>query len=371
MTLSKLGEHIVQVINRNIDLQFGIDDVRGISNTKEIQSTKADVSMRSFETFQIVKPNEFVFNRRTTRMGDKIGIGYNNKRSSFIVTEDYVVFRVIDDHILLSDYLNIFFHRPEFDRYARWNSWGSATELFNWKEMCAVPIDIPPLFIQQKYVDVYNAMFANQRAYESGLEDLKLTCDAYIENLKKENKPKELKQYIIQSNCRNLDGSIKKVMGLSTKKEFREAQKRVDRKELEQYKIVHKNDIVFVPTTDTWKVLAFSVNTLNEDIVVSPFYVVFSTNPQFIMPQYLAMWLTRTEFDRYARSHSWGSARENFSFEEMKNVKIPIPSIAVQQNIVNIYNAYKMRSETNELLKNEIKELCPVLIKGSLEESCN
>lgn len=65
-------------------------------------------------------------------------------------------------------------------------------------------------------------------------------------------------------------------MGLSTKKEFREAQSRVNRKELGNYKIVSNGDFAFVPTTDTWKVLAFSFNDFGKDLVVSPIYEVFS-----------------------------------------------------------------------------------------------
>ena len=94
LTKEKLGTYIERVERRNDELKFGADDVRGVSNSKEIRPTKADISERSFVRFQIVEPNEFVFNRRTTRMGEKIGLGYNNIGRTFIVTEDYVVFRV-------------------------------------------------------------------------------------------------------------------------------------------------------------------------------------------------------------------------------------------------------------------------------------
>ena len=80
------------------------------------------------------------------------------------------------------------------------------------------------------------------------------------------------------------------------------------------------------------------------------------------------LFLTRSEFDRYARFNSWGSARETFNFEDMCDVKIPIPDIQVQKAIADIYNVYIARKEINERLKEQIKKLCPVLIKGSLEE---
>ena len=115
--------------------------------------------------------------------------------------------------------------------------------------------------------------------------------------------------------------------------------------------------------------MAFAVNHFNEDIVVSPIYEVFSIDNEKILSDYLAMWLKRNEFDRYARYNSWGSARENFTFEEMCNVKIPLPDTNIQQDIVNIYNTYIMRKEINEKLKEQIKNICPILIKGAIEEA--
>lgn len=212
-------------------------------------------------------------------------------------------------------------------------------------------------------------MLANQQSYEQGLEDLKLACDGYIEALRRRIPCQPIQKHITQKNDRNTDKAIDRVMGLSTKKEFREAQNRVNRDELGNYKIVKPQEIAFVPTTDTWKVLAFAVNTFGEDIVVSPVYEVFCVDVSNLIPEYLAMWLTRKEFDRYARYHSWGSARENFSFEDMCNVEIPIPDIQTQQYIVNIFNAYQLRKEINKQLLAQIKDLCPILIKGSIDEA--
>ena len=175
-------------------------------------------------------------------------------------------------------------------------------------------------------------------------------------------------KYIIQKKDKNSDKKIDHVVGLSTKKEFREAQSRVNREELGNYKIVKPNEIAFVPTTDTWKVLAFALNTFGEDVVVSPIYEVFAISEDKIVPEYLSMWLSRNEFDRYARYNSWGSARENFSYEDMCNVEIPIPNIEVQQSIVNIYKVYKARKRINEQLKEKLEKICSVLIRGSLED---
>ena len=80
------------------------------------------------------------------------------------------------------------------------------------------------------------------------------------------------------------------------------------------------------------------------------------------------LWLSRKEFDRYARFNSWGSAREIFSFAEMCDVEIPIPDIKIQKSIAAIYEVYQARKNFAEQLKEQIKNICPILIKGSQDE---
>ena len=365
-----LGEYSELREVTNADLVFGPEDVRGVNNLKMLMPTKADINGRDLTKFQIVSPGEFVFNHRTSRNGSKFSIAYNDGEKPVICTEDYVVFRIKDEakKYLLDEWLYMFFNRAEFDRYVITNSWGSSTEFYNLEDVCSVELHLPSLPVQKKYVDIYKAMIANQQSYERGLEDLKLVCDGYIENLRRKIPCEAIGKYITQKNIRNTDKRNEYVVGLSTKKEFREAQSRVNRDELGNYKIVEPDEFAFVPTTDTWKVLAFALNKFGQNVVVSPIYEVFSVDKNFIVPEYLSIWLSRKEFDRYARYNSWGSARENFSFEDMSNAKIPIPNIDVQRAIADIYAVYITRKKINEALKAQITDICPILIKGSLEE---
>lgn len=370
LTKYRLGDLIELSEEKNTDNKYGISDVKGMSVTKEFIETKADMTGVSLKPYLLVKPDYFAYVTITSRNSEKITLAHNTTVDTYIVSSSYIVFYIAKPDILNSDYLFMYFNRPEFDRYSRFNSWGSAREAFSWDEMCDIEIELPPIEIQQKYVDIYNAMLANQKAYEQGLDDLKLTCDAYIENLKKQYKSVTIGAFIEKKNDRNTNSAIIKVMGLSTKKEFREAQSRVNKNELSKYKIVLQNEIAYVPTTDTWKVLAFSRNDFDEPIVVSPIYEVFSVKDP-LSSEYLSLWLRRNEFDRYARYNSWGSARENFSFEEMRNVKIPIPDVSIQKSISNVLKVLFKRTRINEQLKSQIKNICPILIKGSLEEARN
>ena len=362
----KIGDLIKPIDERN---NLGIKDFYGINIHKEFMPTVANTEGLDETKYKVVRKNRFVYSGMQTGRDQCIRISMYTGEKPILVSPAYTTFEIAATNVVLPLYFFMRFMSKEMDRYGAFRSDGSIRSNLDWDVFCAIEIDLPSIDIQRKYVDVYNAMLANQRSYARGLEDLKLTCDAYIEELRRKHPCEKIGNYIERKNERNSEKSITRVMGLSTKKQFREAQSRVDRNELGNYKIVLPFDFAFVPTTDTWKVLAFAVNYENEPVVVSPIYEVFSVDKQVLLPQYLAMWLSRTEFDRYARYHSWGSARENFDWEDMCDVEIPIPPIDIQQDIVNIYEAYLIRKDINEKLKGQIKDLCPILIKGSVEEA--
>lgn len=368
LTKYKLGDLIEQTDNRNDQLIYTLDDVKGISIKKNFIETKADMKDVSLKPYKLVNANTFAYVTVTSRNGEKITLAHNTTANTYIVSSSYIVFKVKKTELLLSDYLFMYFNRPEFDRFSRFNSWGSARETFSWEDMCDIDIELPSLEIQQKYVNVYNALIENQRCYERGLDDLKLTCDAYIEDLRRKIPCEPIEAYIERHDIKNGINGTKNVMGVSTTKEFCKPTSKVNRNELENYKVVKPRQISFVQTTHNEKVFCNAFNNTDEDIVVTSVNEVFSTNEEILLPEYLVMFFNRTEFDRYARYHSWGSARETFTWNDLIKVEIPIANITVQKSIVDIYTVYKKRKKINEKLKTQIKDICPILIKGSLDE---
>ena len=369
----KLGELIQIHDERNVELAYGLNDVKGISIQKEFIETKADMSGVSLKPYILVKPGCFAYVTVTSRNGEKITIAHNNTNNTYIISSSYIVFRVKRTDLLLPDYLFMYFKRSEFDRYARYNSWGSARETFSWEDMCDIDIELPDIAIQQKYVDIYNAMLENQRCYESALEDLKLVCDAYIEELSKDYQSVTIGQFIFQRDLRN-DGSlgVSSVRGISTGKEFINTKADMEGVGLNNYKVVAPGQFAYVPDTSRrGDKISLALNASENTYLVSSISIVFDTQKDVLLPEYLMLFFGRSEFDRYARFHSWGSARETFDWSEMCDVQIPIPDIKIQQYIVNIYTAYLLRKEINEQLKTQVKDVCPILIKGSLEEAEN
>lgn len=371
LTKYKLGQLLQLAEDRNGDLSYGLDDVKGISIQKIFIETKADMTGVSLRPYYLVKPDFFAYVTVTSRNGEKITIAHNDTENTYIVSSSYVVFNVIDKELLLSEYLFMYFNRPEFDRYARFNSWGSARETFSWDDMCDIEIELPDITIQQKYVDVYNAMLANQRSYEQGLEDLKLVCDGYIEQLRYNTKLEPIGPYLIPCDTRNENNlGVDSVRGLAVSKKMIETKADMKGVSLDNYKTVPPKHIAYVPDTSRrGDKMSLGHNETDEAFLVSSISTVFGTKEEQLLSEYLMLFFCRSEFDRYARFHSWGSARETFDWSEMREIKIPIPDIKIQQYIVNIYIVYQLRCEINEQLKAQIKDLCPILIKGSIEEA--
>lgn len=368
----KLGELIELVEETNSRGIFGPKDVRGMTITKEIIPTKADVANTDLRKFLVVHPDEFVFNPRTH--GKKIGFGYNNTKKCFLISWNNIAFRVKSDALntVIPSYLFLHFNREEWDREACFCSWGSSTEVFSWEALCDMRLTLPSIEQQRKYVDVYLALQNNLATYQSRVEELKLVCDGYIEELRRKMPCKKIGAYIVESSTKNSDNKIKEVRSVSVTKEFKLTNAKVNKNELRNYLVVRPKEIAFVQTTGNEKVLAFAYNDYDYPVVVSSVDKVFGSKDEDTLDlQYLSLFLSRKEFDRYARFNSWGSAREVFTMDDMNDVEIPIPDISVQRKIVNIHKCYIERQRIAEALKEQLKNICPVLIRGSLMETGN
>ena len=139
----ELGRCIEARDERNTAGKYTLDDVRGISTDKTFIPTKANMSGVSLTSYKVVDPSGFVYVADTSRRGGKIALAHNDKGQPLLVSSVYTVFRVAEG--LLPEYLYLLLGREEFDRYARFNSWGSARETFDWAELCRVRIPLPPI----------------------------------------------------------------------------------------------------------------------------------------------------------------------------------------------------------------------------------
>lgn len=362
----KLGNYIKPCEDKNTEEKLNIDSVRGISTQKAFIETKANMDGVSLKNYKIVYPGSFAYVPDTSRRGDKICLAFNDTDTPILVSSISIVFKVINDE-LSSRYLFMYFNRPEFDRYSRYNSFGSAREPFNWDDMCDIEIELPDLPIQEKFVNVYLSMIENQKSYEQGLEDLKLVCDGYIEDLRRKTPCEDIGKYLQPTDRKTNDPSLK-IQGISNQQKLTDSNSRVIGVDTQKYLRIDPREFGYSPIHINDGSIAFNNST--ESFLLSPIYKTFKIIVEDkLLPEYLMMWFARKEFIRYCTFHAFGSARDTFEWEQMCKVKIPIPKISLQKSIVNIYKCYLERKEINEQLKNQIKNICPILIKGSLEEA--
>lgn len=368
LTKYKIGDLITTVDERNT---IGIRDFYGIIINKEFMPTVANTEGLDERKYKVVRKNRFVYSGMQTGRDECIRISMYTKDKPILVSPAYVTFEVTALSTVLPLYFFLRFLTKEKDRYGAFCSDGSIRSNLDWEVFCDMNIELPSIEIQQKYVDVYNAMLANQQSYEHGLDDLKLTCDAYIEELRRKTPCEKIGKYLSECNERNNVGlTVNNVRGIATSKEFIDTKANMDGVSLSNYKMIHPNEIAYISDTSRrGDKISLAMNSSDEMYLVSSISTVFRTNKEHLLPEYLFLFYSRTEFDRYARFNSWGSARETFNWNDMCDVKIPIPDITIQKSIAEMYMVYNKRKKINEQLKVQIKNICPILIKGSLGEN--
>jgi len=292
-------------------------------------------------------------------------IAYNHSGKEKNVSPAYTVFSLNENCGVLDEYFFMMLKSKELDRYFWFHSDSSVRDGMSWSTLCDLEIKVPDIPIQQKYVGIYLAMVTNQQSYERGLDDLKLVCDGYIEELRRKMPCEPIGCYIEQSKEKNVDGAITLEQGINIEKKFITPQRSNDNFLGRQ--IVRTGQISYCTQLNNANV-AVALRKGPDCIVSSVYDVIYITDETKLIPEYLMMWLSRSEFGRYVYWASQGTSYEFLSYENLAGYKIPAPSITVQKSIANIYNVYIQRREINEKLKAQINDICPILIRGSLQD---
>lgn len=181
----QLGSYIESRDERNTNLEIKLS--QGISNLKHFQNPK-QVAANS-KSDKIVRKGQFAYNRATTRNGEKISIAYRDGEDC-TVSSAYQVFVIKDMSVLNPYFLLLWFSRPEFDRYARYKSEGSAHEFFDYSAMERVEIPLPPIEVQRSVVALYNCAEEARAIAREAREQLKKMAPAMVQRAA--NTPQEV-----------------------------------------------------------------------------------------------------------------------------------------------------------------------------------
>ena len=188
----RLGDYIREVNVRNRELK--VTNLLGVSISKEFMSSIANTIGTDMSTYKIVKRRQFAYGPVTSRNGDKVSIALLDGYDDAIISQAYTVFEVTDHELLLPEYLMMWFRRPEFDRYARFHSHGSAREIFDWDELCDVMLPIPSITRQREIVEEYATLTNRILLNNQMIQHLEATAQAlyrktFVDTIDKENLP--------------------------------------------------------------------------------------------------------------------------------------------------------------------------------------
>lgn len=347
-----------------------VNDVSGVNRDKEFFEPSKQVGADTSK-YKVVPPNYFACNLMHVGRDVVLPIALNHSGKNKIVSPAYTVFSITDETILLKEYFFILLKSEERDRYFWFHTDSSIRDGMEWNVFCDVEIEIPDIPTQKKYVDIYLGMQENLDAMTRGIEQMKITCDAYMKWLIKTTEKRAISEFIEPTDNRNEDlkYGIDDVRGISIEKKFIDTKANMQGVSLRPYKIICPNDFCYVTVTSrNGDKVSIALNDSTETYIVSSSYVSFRIKSDEIVPEYMFMFMRGADFDRYARFNSWGSAREVLALEDLGRFEIPVPTVDIQKDIVSIFNSFKTRIQIVERLSNMQNEICPVLVRGSIEE---
>lgn len=366
MKLIRLGDYLELYKEKCNISNLTPNDVSGINRNKEFFEPSVQVANDTSD-YKVVPPKYFACNLMHVGRDKVLPISCNHTEKNKYVSPAYFVFKTKENNDMLDEYFFMYLKSNEKDRYFWFHTDSSVRDGMSWEDFCDIQIPLPPIEIQNKYVDIYKAMNENLKSYERNLEDLKLVCDAYIEKLRKKMNCCSIGEFLEYKNNKNTNSLVNLVQGVENTHTFINTRAKMSGIDIKGYKIVENKDFAYNPARINIGSIALREGPT---CVVSPMYEIFSVSDSSkLLPEYLMLWFSREEFKHYTFYYSFGSVRDTFEFNLMKDVSIPIPSVDIQKSIVNIYNGYKSRIEIANKLKEKIDNICPILIAGAIKEA--
>lgn len=367
MSYKRIGDYIRLVSNRNND--WAITNLLGVNIYKNFMPSVANTSGVDLSKYKIIRKGQFATNIMHVNRDEILPVALYQNDEPAIVSPAYMTFEVIDENELLPEFLMMEFQRPEFDRRAWTYCDSSVRGGLEWERFCEIQIPIPDIEEQRKFVTLYNGLLTNQKTYENSLADLLLICNSSMDKLKHIDNHQPLSDLVQLVDNRNKNNSISNLLGINVDKVFMPSKANVGETDLSKYKIVKKEQFAYsamqVGRDETVRVVLYS---FEEPAIISPAYLVFEViDKNVVLPEFLMLWFYRPEFNRYGWFISDSSVRASLEWERFKEIQIPIPDIKVQKAIVTVYHTLETRKRINEQLKSTIKPLCPVLMKGVVE----
>ena len=368
---SRIGDYIEEQVFR-VGCNNTVE-ISGINIGKGFIPTVANMNCIDTSKYKLVPHNYFACNLMHIGRDVTIPLAYNSSHENVAVSPAYYTFHIKEEKkdAILPEYLEMILTREEFGRLAWFHTDASIRGNLPEKDFKEILIPVPQIDIQQELVDVYNGVKALAKQNEVLIEPLSKACEAFIVDCKAKYPEVELSNgqddYIEICDERNSENkySLDNVRGISIQKKLIPTKADMKDVSLTPYKLLKPYEFSYVTVTSrNGGKISLAMNDTDNTYLVSSSYENFRCKDcSKLMPEYLYLLLSRSEFDRYARFNSWGSARETFDWSELCRVKIPLPPLEVQQSIVDLYKCLEEAKKIALEAREKLKTLCPALVQ--------
>ena len=338
--LIRLGDYIEPYDEINQSKEFNsIDDLQGINSNKYFQECKSNKNEIDIYRYRICRNNTFAYNRATSRNGEKISIAYRTE-GDCLISPSYQCFTITDDKVINAEYLMLLFKQPIFDKYARFNSWGSATEFLNWEDFCNIKINIPELREQEKIIKNYklilNRILLLEKLNNSLSKLCKLKLNQFFEDVENANDTFFVKiGDLVNSNERNYSSKDKfdEILYLDTGSitdnyisEIKAINTKIDEIPSRCKRKVKDGDILFSTVRPNNRHFGIIYKPA-ENFIVSTGFSVLSTKQQEISAEFIYMLLTSDEIlqDINEIAELSVTTYPTISNDDLLNITIEIP----------------------------------------------
>ena len=364
--LGDLIEPVLGQVNKDgFDYPF-----MGVNIAKQIVPTVANTSTVNPRKYVYIKNRQFVFSGMQTGRDECIRFTIYTGNTPVLLSPAYTILQVKDSNVVIPEYIFANFLSSEMDRLGWFYSDSSVRANLDLPRFLDIKIPLPPIEVQQQYVDAYSGLRKLAEENEALLEPLSKACQAYLAEVQTQYSEVLLGDYIVEVNERNENGEFTAdyVRGVSIQKKFIDTKANMDGVSVRNYKVVRPDDFAFnVNTARMGEKFAIALSSIN--CIVTSIYGVFRVKRiEDLDPAYLYLYFNRTEFDRYVRFNSWGSARETFNMPDVFNIRIPLPPIEVQQSIVALHRCAEEARSIAAKARETLNSICPAMIQRAAHE---
>lgn len=353
----RLGDYIEQ--RREKNTHSGLP-IRGVAREGFIPPKQLDADTFIYNVFY---KYDFVFNPARMELNS---IALNTEYDKAICSSLYEVFYIAKPKELLPEYLNLYLKREEFARYCGYDAIGSARNYFRVANMQDIHIPLPSMEVQRDLVATYEGLKRLAEDNEALIAPLTEACQAFIVDCKQKYQEVQLGEFIEEVDERNSDLSVTLAQGVDVNMTFIPAKREAEDKQ--NAKIVREDQFAYnkvVKSNGTKLPLALRKG---EPCFISSSYSVFRIiDEACIIPEFLFLLLSRSEFHRYCGYKAEGTTRDVFSFSELCRVRIPLPPLEVQQSIVRLYHCIEEAKGIAREARERLGTLCPALVQYAIE----